>query len=377
MLLLALQMLIRDKAKHIMLVSGLTFCSLLITQQASVFCGLMIWTAGTVRNIAAPIWVFDEKLEQVNEAIPMRSIELQRVRSVEGVAWAVPLYTGLAQARLPDGSFQGMLLVGLDAASLVGRPAVMTAGRIEDLALPNAVIIDQVGVEKLAAKGVRCEIGTTFEINDRLARVVGLCRTYRNFTGQPYVFTTADRALEYLPPQRKMLSFVLAGAQDGVPAEAVAARIAREPGLEAATRNELFWRTIWWYVRNTGIPISFGTVVLLGAIVGIAIAGQTFYLFIHDNSRNLAALKAMGARTPLLAAMVITQAAWVGGLGYGLGVGLAAQFGRAVYQAGQPPFFMPWQLLVFAAAVILLVCVIAALIGLAKVVRLEAAQVFR
>jgi len=370
-------MLIRDRAKHIMLISGLTFCSLLITQQASVFCGLMIWTAGTVRNISAPIWVFDEKLEQVNEAIPMRSIELQRVRSVDGVGWAVPLYMGSAQARLPDGSFQGMLLVGLDPATLVGRPALMTSGTIEDLALPDAVVIDQVGVEKLAAKGITCEVGTTFEINDKLARVVGLCRTYRNFTAQPYVYTTADRALDYLPPQRKRLSFVLAGPQDGVPAEVVAARISDQSGLKAATRNQLFWQTIWWYVSNTGIPISFGTVVILGAIVGIAIAGQTFYLFIHDNTRNLAALKAMGARTPLLTAMVIVQAIWVGGIGYGLGVGLAAQFGRAVYEAGQPPFFMPWQLLVFTAAVILSVCMLAALIGLVKVVRLEAALVFR
>ena len=44
--------------------------------------------------------------------------------------------------------------------------------------------------------------------------------------------------------------------------------------LKAYERDDLFWDTIWWYIKNTGIPISFGTVVLMGVIVGIAIAGN-------------------------------------------------------------------------------------------------------
>ncbi len=377
MLRLALKMLMQDRAKYIMLVSGLTFCSLLMTQQASVFCGLMMWTAGTVRNVNAPIWVADERVEQVNETIPMRTIEVQRVRSVPGVEWAVPLFAGLVQARLPDGSFQGMQVVGLDRDTLTGRPAIMTEGRVEDLALPDAVIVDQVAVEKLAAKGIPCRLGTTFEMNDRQARVVGFCRTFRNFTGQPYVFTTFERALEYVPQQRKSLSFVLAGPKAGADPAEVARRISGEAGLRAFTRDVLFWDTILWYVRNTGIPISFGTVVLLGLIVGLAIAGQTFYLFVHDNLRYLAALKAMGARTRTLVAMVLLQSFWVGFIGYGLGVGIASQFGKAVVDKGQPPFFMPWQLLAFTGSVVILVCTVSALIGLVKVIRLESAMVFR
>jgi hypothetical protein len=91
MLNVALKMLFRDRAKYAMLVCGLAFCSLLMCQQSSVFCGLMMWTTATVRNIGAPVWVVDAKVEQANEVIPMRQIEVDRVRSVKGVAWAVPL----------------------------------------------------------------------------------------------------------------------------------------------------------------------------------------------------------------------------------------------------------------------------------------------
>jgi putative ABC transport system permease protein len=377
MLRIALLMLFRDRAKYVMLVVGLTFCSLLMTQQASVFCGLMLWTTATVRNIGATVWVFDAKVEQANEVIPLREIEVSRMRSVPGVEWAVPLYLGIEQARLGDGSFQNVQLTGLDTATFVGRPMEITKGRIEDLRLPDAVIIDQVGVDKFRKKGIKIDIGTTFEINDKRAQVVALCHDNRSFLAQPYVFTTYDRALQYAKPQRKMLSCVLVEPKPGVSAQELAARISTIPGLRAFARDDLFWTTIWWYIKNTGIPISFGTVVLMGVIVGIAIAGQTFYLFILDNLRYLAALKAMGARMPILAAMVFLQSFSVGFVGFGLGVGFTTIFGYKVLKLEQPPFFMPWQVPVFTAIVITLICCFSASIGLRKIAKLEPAVVFK
>jgi putative ABC transport system permease protein len=323
------------------------------------------------------VWVVDAKVEQANEVIPMRQIEVDRVRSIQGVAWAVPLYIGIEQARLGDGSFQNVQVVGLDTGTLTGRPMNMKAGRIEDLRLPDSVVVDQVAVEKFRRKGITIELGTTFEINDKSARVVGICHVSRSFLGQPYIYTTYDRALEYAKPSRKQLSYVLAAPMSGISAEELAARIDKLDGLRAIASDDLFWMTIRWYIKNTGIPISFGTVVILGLIVGIAIAGQTFYLFVHDNLRFLAAFKAMGARNSTLAAMVLAQAFSVGFIGYGIGVGLAAWFGNTVLAKEAPPFFMPWHVPAFVACVILFICSFSALIGLTKVMRLEPAVVFR
>lgn len=377
MLRLALKMLFGDRAKYMMLICGLSFCALLMSQQTSVFCGLLLWTTATVRNLRAPIWVADAKVEQANEVVPMREIEVQRVRSIPGVEWAVPLYWSISQARLPDGTFQGVQLTGLDSASLVGRPATMLQGRIEDLRLPNAVIVDQVAIEKFRRRHIELKVGTTFEINDREARVVGICQTERSFLGQPYVFTTYSRAREYAPTQRKLLSFVLVKPKPEANVEKLVASISSLGGLRAFTSDGFAWDTLTWYIKNTGIPISFGTVVILGVVVGIAIAGQTFYLFVHENMRFLAALKAMGASFQTLAKMVILQAFTVGFIGYGLGVGLATLFGNAVLTKGQPPFYMPWQILAFTGAVIVLICLLSALVGLIKVARTEAAMVFK
>jgi len=159
--------------------------------------------------------------------------------------------------------------------------------------------------------------------------------------------------------------------------EKLVASISSLGGLRAFTSDGFAWDTLTWYIKNTGIPISFGTVVILGVVVGIAIAGQTFYLFVHENMRFLAALKAMGASFQTLAKMVILQAFTVGFIGYGLGVGLATLFGNAVLTKGQPPFYMPWQILAFTGAVIVLICLLSALVGLIKVARTEAAMVFK
>ena len=377
MLRLALKMLFGDRAKYAMLIGGLTFCSLLMTQQIAVFCGLMRWTTATLRNVRVPIWVADRKVEQVNEIVPLREIEVSRVRSVPGVEWAVPLYWGIIQARLRDGSFQQIQITGIDASSFVGSPAKMTAGRVEDLRLPNAVIIDQIAVKKFAKKGIAVKVGDSFEINDKEARIVGICAAEQSFLGQPYVFTTYDRALEYAPRQRKMLSFVLVQPKPDVPVATLVARLRQLEGLAAFSSDEFSAQTINWYIKNTGIPISFGTVVLLGIVVGVAIAGQTFYLFVHENVRFMAALKAMGAPTRTLAQMVLLQAFTVGLVGYGLGVGLTAMFGNAVLKGGEPPFFLPWQVLAFAGAVVVFICCFSATIGLLKIIRAEPAIVFR
>jgi putative ABC transport system permease protein len=91
----------------------------------------------------------------------------------------------------------------------------------------------------------------------------------------------------------------------------------------------------------------------------------------------MAALKAMGARTSTLAGMVLLQALTVGFIGYGLGVGLAAWFGNAVLKGGEPPFYLPWQVLAFTGGIILFICCFSAAIGMLKILRAEPAMVFK
>ena len=378
MLDLALKMLLGDKAKYIMLISGLTFASLLMTEQAGIFCGIMQWTGSTLDNVGAPIWVVDPMVEHVNDTEAMRDTDVNRVRSVEGVAWAAPFYQGNLRTRMRDGSFKFVTLLGIDSTTFAGAPKEIIQGRLEDLRLPNTVILDEYGTKKLSRDPLHpIKVGDIFEINDREARVVGICKTRMSFSGNPYLFTTFDQAKLYAPSQRKMLSCVLAAAKPGESSAAAARRISESTGLKAYTKSEFFWLSIWWYIKNTGIPVAFGATVLLGFVVGLAISSQTFYSFVLENLRNLGALKAMGASDKVLARMVMLQTLTVGLIGYGCGVGLATLFGMIVIKKGMPPYFMPWQLPVITLIAILFICWLAASLGIRKIRSLEPAVVFR
>src|SRR5688572_8082502 len=174
MLDLSLKMLLGDRAKYLMLVSGLAFAALLMTQQAAIFCGIMQWTGSTLHNVPAPIWVVDPMVEQVNDTDAMRDTDVNRVRSVQGVAWAAPLYSGMLRARLSNGSFKFIQLVGIDSTTFAGARRELISGRIEDLRMPNTVILDSYGVTKFSQeKGRPIGVGDSFEINDREARIVG------------------------------------------------------------------------------------------------------------------------------------------------------------------------------------------------------------
>jgi len=378
MLDLALKMLLGDRAKYIMLISGLTFASLLMTEQAGIFCGIMQWTGSTLDNVGAPIWVVDPMVEQVNDTEALRDTDLNRVRSVEGVAWAAPFFQGMVRARMHDGSFKYVQLIGIDATTFAGAPKEITQGKLDDLRLPNTVILDEYGAQKLSRDPAKpIAVGEIFEINDHEARVVGICKSRMAFSGNPYVFTTYDQAVQYAPGTRKMLSCVLTGAQPGEDSAVVARRITQATGLKAHTKSEFFWMTVWWFIKNTGIPIAFGATVMLGFVVGLAISSQTFYSFVLENLRNLGALKAMGASDRALSRMVMVQTLTVGLIGYGCGVGLAMLFGMALLKKGMPPFFLPWPLPLITLAAILFICWLAASLGIRKIRSLEPAVVFR
>ena len=378
-------MLVGDKAKYVGIILGLTFASLLITQQSAVFLGLMTRTFSSISDIGgADIWVMDPKVQFIDDIKPLQDTELYRVRSVEGVAWAVPLYKGLLKARLPSGAFQTCVVVGLDDATLMGGPAEMVQGTLADLRQADGVIVDENGARgKLARRpagpdgpAVPLAVGDALELNDHRAIVVGICKVARTFQSQPVVYTTWSRATQYAPKERKMLSFVLAQTRAGSDPATVTAAIESVTGLRALTRDEFKDVTMRYYMKYTGIPINFGVAVVLGFIVGMAIAGQTFFNFTLDNLRHFGTLKAMGAGNGLLLRMILMQAAIVGAIGYGIGVGLASLVGFLTSNT-ELAFFMPWQLLLVSAGAITFICLVSAALAIRKVVRLEPAIVFK
>jgi putative ABC transport system permease protein len=297
------------------------------------------------------------------------------VQSVPGVAWAVRFYKGQARMRLGDGKYQQAFVLGLDDATMVGAPQTMLLGSLADLRRPDAVIMDEDAYHYLWP-GKPLAVGKTFEMNDHRAVLVGICKASRTFQAFPVLYTRYSQALRFIPQERRVLPFILAKGEPGVPLAEVSRRITAQTGLAALTRDEFAWKTISYYLRRTGIPMNFAITVALGFIVGCAIAGQTFYTFVQENLNQFGSLKAMGVGNLRILGMVLVQGLVVGVLGYCLGTGLACLFG-VLMRNTEIAFFMPWQVPVITAGVVALIVLLASLVSVRSALVLEPAMVFR
>ena len=379
MIWVAWRMLTGDTAKYLGAVFGVAFGVLLITQQASVFVGIISRTANPLSDVReASIWVCDEYLQNADEIEPMSDNAVYRVRGVEGIEWAVRLYKGMARARKPNGLFRQVILLGIDDQSLVGAPRKILMGDLASLRRPSAVFIDKSGYEPLWP-GEPLTIGREIEMNDRRAVIVGICETSAPFQSFPVIIACYSQATGFVARERNQLSFVVGAPVPGVsPAEACR-RITAQTGLMAMTYREFIWLTIKYYLENTGIPVNFGITIVLGFVVGTAIAGQTFYLFTLENLRHFGALKAMGVNNRRITGMVLLQSLVIGLIGYALGIGMAVAFFEGTKQSLPQlrGINIPWQIAVGSGLVMIVIMVLTSLLSLRKVLTLEPAVVFR
>lgn len=376
-------MLFGDRAKYFAMVVGISFAALIMTQQPSIFIGLLSRTYSFVNDLSeADLWVMDPGVQFVEESKPLRDIELLKVRGVSGVAWAVPLLKGLVRVKLPDGNQGTIDITGIDDATLIGAPSRILEGELTDFRRNDAIFVDRDTAEtrlriKTENGGSRTvQVGDILELNDKRAVVAGLIKMTRNFVLQPPVYTTYSNALKFIPESRKQLSYILVKAKAGVNLSELAATIEENTGLKAYSRQDFKDVNLSYWMNNTGIPVNFGISVLLGFIVGAAIAGQTFYGFVLENLKHYAVLKAMGITNGMLTRIVLLQALTVGFIGYGIGVGITTIFGLnfldSILAFRMPPF-----LLLFAASGVTLIISISAIIGIRKVTSVDPSTVFR
>jgi putative ABC transport system permease protein len=207
--------------------------------------------------------------------------------------------------------------------------------------------------------------------------VVGICKTAPTFQALPLVYCRASAATAFLPPERRRMSAMLVRARPGVDVQQLCGRIESETGLQALTPRQFAGRTVDHYLSRTGLLANFATTVVLGFLVGIAIAGQTFYNFTVENLPYYGMLKALGATNGRLIRMLLLQAGTITALGYGLGVGAAAVFGEFTRSSSKLVFFMNFEVMVGTAGAILFVSLGACLLSVRRVLRTEAALVIR
>ena len=371
---IAYKLLVNDKGKFAALLMGITFSVFLMIQMTSMFAGMMRKASATVANTGAQMWVLDRAVNNVSSSIPMPDYVLDAVRSMPGVKYAVPLSSGVGMARLHDGTYQAVTVLGLDDNSLLGRPRLI-AGTIEDIYAENGFIV--VADEELP-KLENPKLGTEFEINDNRGVIVGVATVPASgLFGIPTLYTTYSRAIQYIPSMRYTLSFVLVEPASAADIPRIKSEVAKL-GYEARTQREFVDKITSFYEWHTGMGMNMMLMTIISFIVGLSLSGQTFYTFTLENLEKFGALKAIGAKGRELVAIILFQATLTALAGYGLGIGLCAGL-IALAKLRLPDYasIITFPNLALAFGMVLVIAAISSYIAVRRVLRIEPFDIFR
>ncbi len=371
---IAYKLLVNDKGKFAALLVGITFAVFLMNMMTSMFAGILHKSSATVINIGAKVWVMDPNVNTVANSIPMPDYILDAVRSINGVKYAVPLYSGGALVKLGNGAYQSVTVLGLDDTSLFGRPKLIQ-GNIEDIYSENSfLVVKDSEFPKLGSP----KLGTEFELNDHRVVITGIAKvTTSGLFGVPTLYTTYERAIQYIPSTRYTISYIL--IEPKVPAAVpYIQQQVRALGYEALTKNEFMKKISNFYMYQTGLGTNVFLMTIISFIVGLSISGQTFYTFILENLDRFGALKAIGARGRELIYMILFQAAFTAMTGYGIGIGLSSMvILLAKLRISSYAATVTYQNLGLAFIMVLVIAGISSYIGIRKVIKIEPFDIFR
>jgi len=371
---LAYKLLVNDKAKFTALLLGITFAVFLIMFITSMFSGVLNHASSTIINIGASMWVMDPAVNTVSNSVGMPDYILDAVRSMQGVKYAVPLYSGGALVKLPDGTYQSVTVIGLDDTSLFGRPALIE-GKIEDIyAESGFIVVRDAEFPKLENP----HVGSELELNDHRGVVVGIAEvTTSGLYGTPTLYTTYERAIQYIPNPRYTISYVLVEPKSASDIPQIKKQV-EALGYQARTKQEFMKRTADFFVYQTGGGTNILIMTAISFIVGLSISGQTFYTFILENLERFGALKAIGTKSRVLVSMILFQATFTAFTGYGLGVGLCtlliwlARLRLPSYAA-----MITYSNLALALGMVVVIAAVSSYVAVRRVLRIEPFDIFR
>ncbi|MGE0547231.1 MAG: FtsX-like permease family protein [Kofleriaceae bacterium] len=373
---LARKLLLHDRLRFVVAIAGVSVSVMLVLVQVGLYFGFMNTASSIIDASRADIWVGKNSNESFEFATPFDERAFYRVASVPGVARTERVLMSFAQFKLPDGGDLGVQVVGIDAqrgTKTMMAPWNIVAGDVDRLVEPGAITIDRSEYEKLKIE----RVGHLTEIGGVRAEVVAMSSGIRSFTTSPIVFADLRTARSFLPMLgEEPVTYVLVTVAPGADVREVQARINALPHLAAYTTAEMSARTRTYWSSRTGVGAGFFTTAVLGIIVGFVVVGQILYSGTLQYIREYGTLKAMGARNSAVVKVILAQALLSALLGFAVGAPLAIAM-RAAMKAANLSVALTPPLYAATLVITIVMCALAALLSIVKVLRLDPASVFK
>lgn len=371
---LARKILLHDKLRFVITVSGIAFAVMLVLTQVGLFRGILSTASVTIEAADADLWITSRNTANVDFSGTFSQFYLERVRSIPGVVRADNLIVWYLRMRLPTGASEGVMLYAMENLPRWNLPWDIAAGNPADLRRGANLFLDLSGRRRFGA----FEVGEYREIMGRRMRIIGLTRGAESFTTTPVGFVDLRRIQEMDPYNlRGRTTYILVKLAPGAARDSVRAELQRRlPYNDVHTRDEWAARSRRYWIVTTGIGLNMFLTAFLGCLVGVVIVAQTLYTSTLEHFREFATVKALGGRNADIYRLLIDQATLASVAGFVVGGVLSAacrpvMAGMGLRMLIDPPFVAT----VFVGTVAL--CVAASLISFRKIATMDPVLVFR
>ncbi len=355
----------RERRRWLLSASALAVAAMMVLFLQGISRWLAVSSTAYLDHSGAQLVVSEKGIEDLlfaQSAFPPDALtqvsKVPGVRAVDPVV-AVNGIVGVGHTHLP------VYLVGFQP-STGGGPWELVSGS----GTPRG---DEVVVDRGFASIAKIAVGDTISLFGHGLRVVGISAG-TNAAGDFFLFAPLDLAQRVAGTQT--VSYGLVHLDAGAASAQVAATINQIPGLEALPRTTVASNDQATITSSFGQPVEILAIVAL--LAGVLIAGIVLYTATVEHTRDYAVLKALGAGRLVLYGSALLQSVVLSVCGVLLGWGLAAGVAAAL-NAWYPVIAsnLDLDLVAELAAVIIAVNLLASLIPVRHVQRIDPQEVFK
>lgn len=373
MALFALKTLFANRGKLLTALVGVIFSLVLVNVQGGLYLGLIRKASLLVDNCDADIWVGRHLVENVDLAHDIPVEWLNRIRGLNDVELAEPYIVAAGIGSLPDGGFETLWIVGSDPRTKMGTAWNVVAGGEQYLNKPDSITIDRLDARKLGY----AQIGDIIEISGHRAKVSGYTRGILGFMTTPYTFTNLDSARLYSRIPEGYCSYFLIKATEGADLDHLSDQIRHlVPNVNVYKADDFSKLSQDYWMKRTGIGVSFGAATLLGLLVGLLMVAQSLYALALDHLDDYATLKAIGAENGQILQVVLVQALTIAGVGILLGL-MVVRLVETYASTPLAPIEIPMILRIVGVVLVLGICLLASVLPFRRLKRVDPAVVLQ
>jgi len=367
--------LVNDRGRFGVTLVGIMFSVVLMGVQLGLLLGVISTTSTIVAHSGADIFIAAPGVKSVDVSAPQLERRRFQALGAPGVARAEIMSLDFRQWKRTDGVAEIVAVVGVSPNATMGLPWSIVGGESPRalLSQPDGVIVDRLYAEKLGV----LRKNQLNEINGVRVRVVGFTQGIRTFTQSPFVFTSLTNERRMTGLGHDHISYVLVRVAEGWDPRDVRDRLQKRlPDAEVVTAAEFAGNSAKYWLFTTGAGASLMMSALLALLIGGVVVAQTLYASTMDRLPEYAMLRAIGSSAGYLHKIVLTQAGLAGVLGYVLGLCAVTIVVWQSRDASAAPEMPSW-LAIVIGVVTLLECLVAAVVSLRAIARIDPVEVFR